>query len=78
MTLEDVLRNIQKLDPEHTIYVQGNWGPDAQATVCSEPEDGQAPPEFTYFLEVFLVQELMEDAPRLSVQSLIEYAIHDA
>ncbi|MBD8514572.1 hypothetical protein IFO68_17970 [Photobacterium sp. CAU 1568] len=78
MNLENVIRNINSFNPEHTIYVKGAWIPQAEAVVCLEPSNGQVPEGFEYFLEVFLVQELIEDSKNLTVQRIIEYAQNDA
>jgi hypothetical protein len=78
MTLNEIIQNIDTFDPEHTIYIDEYWNPDSKAIVCYEPDDGHAPEGYEYFLEVFLVQEVIEDLGSSSVDRIIAYAQNDA
>ncbi|SJN58882.1 hypothetical protein VR7878_03095 [Vibrio ruber DSM 16370] len=78
MTLNEIIQNIDAFDSEHTIYIDRDWNSDSEAIVCNEPSDGQAPEGYEYFLEVFLVQEIMKDLGTSSVDRIIAYAQNDA
>ena len=84
--LIDVVAELARLNPEP-------WTFDSAVVVAMEPDDGRGvPPEAsvmgaTYFLEVFVANEFLEDwqqnvAHELSVrercEGLIGYAINDA
>ncbi|EIA1343250.1 hypothetical protein K6689_004256 [Vibrio parahaemolyticus] len=78
MKLKYVVENLDIFDPDMTIYVDQSWRPDSIAVVCYEPDDGQPPGNYEYFLEVFLLQELIEDASMLTtVERVIEFARND-
>lgn len=91
-TLCDLLANLDELDAEATIYARPPWGPDAAALVEHEPDQGGLPEKasnqgMTYFLEVFIAKELLEDwhsnqttlpSKEETCNRIIEYAIHDA
>lgn len=91
MTLLDVIRDIAKLDPEHTIYAEEPWTADSSAIVVWDPDEGD-PPEprqlgLVYFLEVFIALEVIEDwksvidySPTVEqiCDRVIYYATHDA
>ncbi len=79
MQLKYVIENIDTFDSDMTIYVDSSWLPESIAMVCHEPDDGQVPEGFEYFLEVFLLQELIEDASiPITVERVIEFARDDA
>ena len=92
MTLADVCRRLDELDPDHTIYVRQPWTPDSAAVVAPEPDEGGLPPEaegqgVSYFIEVYLAREFLADwqaslpAPASELAAcrrLIAYATDDA
>lgn len=92
MTLLDVVRNLDSLDPDSTLYLAEPWRPESIVVVTSEPDSGGVPPEAqalgcSYFLEVFVAQEFLDgwrqhraETPthRESCVRLIEYATNDA
>lgn len=92
MKLSDVIKQLEKLDDELTIYAREPWAPDSEASVELEPDDGSLPSQakrqgLVYFLEVFVAQEFVEgwlgnmsEQPTdLDVcQRLIDYAVNDA
>jgi hypothetical protein len=91
MKLIDVIKAIDSFDDELTIYASEPWRNDSLAIVDMEADDGlpQLAKEkgLTYFLEVFVALEFMEDwlaslKKRPSDEDicmrLIEYAINDA
>jgi hypothetical protein len=92
VTLTDVCSRLHVFDRESTIYAREPWTPASDAIVAVEPEDGGLPDTarragMTYFIEVFIALEVLEDwdsnvsvppNPAARVQRLIEYAIHDA
>ena len=63
-TLADVLQNIERADPEMTIYAMGgaHSGLDSRAVLALEPEDGSTSADATglgYLLDVRSVQEVV-------------------
>jgi hypothetical protein len=55
VTLAEVVRQLEALDPGTTIYAAKPWSADTRAVVALEPEDGLLPgeeAELDYFLEV--------------------------
>lgn len=81
MTLSEVIQNIANLDEEMTIYAKSPWTLDSPAYVDFEPDDGSLPKgaeNMEYFLEVFIVNQLLEDSDQIDSQRIIEYAINDA
>jgi len=90
MTLIEAIGNLEKHDAEATIYATEPWRAESQAVVAFEPEEGGVPAEaenLSYFLEVFIAREFLEDW-ELTLESpsrlqercarLIQYAINDA
>ncbi|MGL6316970.1 hypothetical protein [Vibrio sp. WXL103] len=78
MRLHEAVTRINELDPDMTIYIEPPWSSNSRVTICNEPDSGESPDGFEYFLEVFIVQDLFEDLPSLSVERVIEYAQNDA
>ncbi len=78
MKLKELILDLENLDPELTIYIDGAWGPESNILLCFEPEDGSSPKEYEYFLEVFILQELFESTPDITVERIIQYALYDA
>ena len=88
MTLSEVVDNLHTLNDEYTIYAKTPWSETSQAVVCPEPKDGKPPAgmDVTYFLEVFIAREFLEDwesstgrgaTLRERVGRLIQYAAVD-
>jgi len=90
MTLIEAIRDLGKHDAEATIYAAEPWTEESQAVVAFEPEEGGLPVEaenLSYFLEVFIARDFLEDweatlgaSPTLQelCARLIQYAINDA
>lgn len=93
LRLIDVVGRLGSFDETHTIYATEPWGPDAPAIVAQPPEDPRGIPveaeqqRATYFLEVWLAKQLVEDWINDSgrpieitdqCNRLIEYAVDDA
>ncbi len=92
MKLIELIRDLESLDEEDTIYAAEPWNDDSEAIVAREPDAGGLPPEaerkgLKYFLEVFVARDFAADwsselGARPSVQQkcarLIEYAATDA
>ena len=90
MKLIEILRQLQTLDRELTIYARHPWTPsaDAQLAVEGSAEEQKAKAdELRYFLEVFIARDFLDDwratqhrAPtdEQSCARLIEYATNDA
>lgn len=76
-TLEQVLLNINNEDPEHTIYAERPWTMKSKAVVCLE-DSIDVPSNLSYFLEIFLVLDVIEDIGSSSMQRIIEYAEDDS
>jgi hypothetical protein len=91
-----LVERLDELDDEDTIYVCEPWTEDSDAMVARDDPDSGLPFEtpreaadagMTYFLEVFVACEFLEDwtasldeKPTLAAtcRRLIEYAINDA
>jgi hypothetical protein len=92
MKLIEVVRDLDALDVESTIYASQPWAENSEALVAHEPESGGLPAEaerlgLRYFLEVFIARDFVEgwvanlDAPPTPHQTcarLIKYAATDA
>ena len=78
MNLSQIVQNNRYLDPDLTIYIDSAWSPESHILLCAEPEDGSSPKGYDYFLEVFILQELFEDVPEITVERVIKYAQEDA
>jgi hypothetical protein len=92
MKLQEVVENINNFDENLTIYAEEPWSCHSKATVAIEPDDGSLPPELesielTYFLEVFIAKEFLEDwtesmsgvvSTEQKCERLITYARDDA
>lgn len=92
MQLIDVIKSVDEIDDELTIYATEPFTCDSRAIVAPEPEEGGSPTEAkssnaVYFLEVFEAQQFLEGwvASKGGVASaqercerLIRYAIDDA
>lgn len=87
LCLREVVERIEDFDDELTIYAAPEWTPESAVVVAREPEAGGVPPEaaaagMRYFLEVFLVREVLDGVKQLDLDGktkrLIQYAIADA
>ncbi|GLR05147.1 MULTISPECIES: hypothetical protein [Vibrio] len=78
MNLSQIVLDNRHLDPDLTIYIDSAWSPESSILLCTEPEDGSSPEGYDYFLEVFILQELFEDVPEITVERIIKYAQDDA
>lgn len=92
MKLLDVIRDLETLDEESTIYAAEPWTEDSEVIVSREPDSGGLPPEaerrgLKYFLEVFIARDFAADwASHLGAQPslqqkcarLIKYATTDS
>lgn len=86
MSLQEVISNIEHISDEQTIYAEQPWGITSKAIALSD--DGKIEVIikdkcYNYFLEVFIIKELIEDLGNsLNSQDLvlriIQYAINDA
>lgn len=64
MNLLEVIRDLDRFDPDHTIYAKEPWTPDSLAIVALQPDEGD-PADVTrlgvkYFLEIFIANECLE------------------
>ena len=93
MRLGTLLSNLDSLDLEMTIYVAGrhdDWSPDMDAVLLKEDvesDDWQAPAGLTYFLEVDIARDVVQDwqasghavdSPEEVVRVVMHYARWDA
>jgi hypothetical protein len=92
MKLLEVIRDLETLDEESTIYTAEPWTEDSEVVVLREPDSGGLPAEaerrdLKYFLEVLIARDFAADwASHLSTQPslqqkctrLIKYATTDA
>lgn len=92
MTLLKVIRELDFLDKESTIYAAMPWTENSVALVLPEPESGGVPQEadeleLKYFIEVFIAHEFLTDweanldiIPTIheKCERLIHYATNDA
>jgi len=80
MKLRELMLDVASLEPDLTIYIyiDSEWNPESHILLCAEPEDGSSPEGYDYFLEVFILQELFEDFPEITVERVIKYAQDDA
>ncbi|MFI8035070.1 hypothetical protein ACH8I4_14470 [Acinetobacter sp. ABJ_C3_5] len=90
MNLLEALVQIEKYSEEETIYSVKPWTLNSETIIMIEPDEGGL--EFTvdgrvysYFLEIFLVKELLSDlaaenglSPERKVLRIIQYAYNDA
>jgi hypothetical protein len=92
MRLLELVRTLDSLDIESTIYALEPWTENSKALVASEPDSGGLPADakelgLKYFLELFIARQFLEDwvgslgtEPTLQEKCarLIQYAINDA
>lgn len=84
MKLYEIIQNIDNYNIEDTIYSEEPWDITSESLVIDEANFSQLKNHSKkYFLEVFLVKELLEDLPNeLSLKEkckrIIYYAINDA
>lgn len=90
--LIEIVKDLNTLNEELTIYAVDPWTPDSEAILGMEPDDAVAPPEAVamgaqYFIDVYLAKEFLEGwatgkrktstvAERCA--RLIKYTINDA
>ena len=88
-TIADAVKNRVSLDEDATIYARRPWTADAACVVESPKEDGGTPDQvkasgYEYFLEVFVVFEVLEAFTRRKptleeeVRAVLYYAEYDA
>ncbi|MES1197425.1 MAG: hypothetical protein ABUL55_02260 [Pseudomonadota bacterium] len=85
-TILSLVEGLDQLDPEATIYATEPWTPESQAIVAIEDTTtGVAKDGMTYFLEIALALEILEDWDKSGLRStidrcrrVIEYAQNDA
>ena len=91
-TLIDIVKRLETLGGDATIYVAEPWATDSPAMVAIEPDSGRLPAPareqgMTYFLEVFNARdvlkgwvEVQDETPSLEKQCerIIHYALNDA
>ena len=92
MKLIELIRDLDALDEQCTIYASQPWTETSEAIAAHEPEAGGTPNEaerlgLKYFLEVFIAREFIEGwmanydtqpTLRQKCARLIEYATNDA
>jgi hypothetical protein len=92
VTLIELVRNLDSLDGEDTIYAAEPWAETSEVLVARETPSGEFPPEaqragLAYFLEVAIAQEFLADwetsqakrpSPQQLCARLIQYAVADA
>jgi hypothetical protein len=90
MTLEEILRNPERLGDDDVVYAKRPWTLEAEARVLQFSVDETVPrvlseyPSFEYFLEGDLLTDLrqqLEDSGRSSaevIEALLYYAENDA
>lgn len=86
MPLQEMISNIEHISDEHTIYAEQPWDITSKALALSNDEKMEVFIKdtcYSYFLEVFIIKELIEDLDdSLNNQDLvfkiIQYAINDA
>ncbi|MCG7533376.1 hypothetical protein [Pseudoalteromonas sp. OOF1S-7] len=81
MTLLEALEQVEKLNSDATIWIDCSqeWSADSFVAIAEERVEGGAPDDvpstYEYFLEVFLVSELIHDLNLESCEQVIEYII---
>jgi hypothetical protein len=90
MTLLDIVRNLEEIDSEQTIYARHPWSQACEAKLAVEGSDQEKKLKaegLIYFLEGFIAQEFIEDwgttlkqppSPDQACARLIDYATNDA
>lgn len=92
MTLAQAVGRLSELDADDTIYAAEPWTENSNVIVAAEPPAGGLPAQaaergLTYFLEVFIANDFLEDwkkslpqTPTLPAmcERLIAYAVNDA
>ncbi|WP_159990768.1 hypothetical protein [Pelistega ratti] len=84
MNLYEIIKNIDNYNVEDTIFSEEPWNIYSPSIVIHEDEN--KPSTYVhkkYFLEIFLVKELLDDLPKeLSLEEkcnrIIHYAINDS
>ncbi|MFV5536603.1 hypothetical protein VXQ47_17800 [Acinetobacter pittii] len=85
MNLQEMISNIEYLSDEQTIYVEQPWNISSNTIAQSDDEmievyiDGK---HYAYFLEVFIIRELitdLDDSLNIEdlIQRIIKYAVDD-
>lgn len=85
-SLQEMISNIEYISDKQTIYVEQPWVITSKAIVLSDDEKMEVIIEdkcYSYFLEVFIIRDLMEDLDnslnnRDLVLRIIQYAKNDA
>jgi hypothetical protein len=88
MKLIEALNEINSRDDYEdlmTIYSRREWNEESETIIALQPEDGSIEPldGHSYFLEVFIVKEWLEELNEKEVSKstcdrIIQYAINDA
>jgi hypothetical protein len=91
MKFIELIRNLDALNEQSTIYASQPWSDASEAIAAYEPEAGGIPAEaerlgLKYFLEVFIARNLIKDwtancdtpsTTQRTCARLIEYAAND-
>lgn len=89
-TIIELIRDIDKFDPEDVIFAKPEWTVDADARIFRLTPEYHAPPEaealgYEYFLEVDVIRQVLEefrDKPDVTLEvkcrRVIYYAKFDA
>jgi len=90
MNLVELIAQIERFDDDLTIYARSPWQPESEA-LCAHEQAGSLVPTdlassgFSYFLEVFIAREFLEDlstsgefSNQKQCERLIQYAVNDA
>ena len=92
MELLEVVRKLDDIESELTIYARRPWSIKSKSEVAFEPDDGSYPPELEsndleYFIEVFIAKDFLfgwssglNKIPTIEEKAirLISYAENDA
>jgi len=89
-TIMDLLKDIDRLDPEDIIFAKPEWREDSEARIFPLMENNRLPPEaetlgYKYFLEVDVIRQVLNefrnqpDVPLVvKCRRVIHYATFDA
>jgi hypothetical protein len=81
VTLQEAIEQIEKQNSEQTIWIDSSkkWSADSTVFIAEEKEDGGAPSivpsTHEYFLEVFLVSELVQNLKLENSKQIVERVI---
>ncbi|HEX3321763.1 MAG TPA: hypothetical protein VHR84_13735 [Terriglobales bacterium] len=77
MTLLEAVQSLDSLDIDSTIYAAEPWTPNSDVVLLRETDAGVVTSQdlaegITYFLEVFIAREVLEDWVPQNVPTLLE------